>query len=84
MLDWAHTLVLRAVASGDHDDSPALRTLVASGLVEQLTDGGYRITSAGQVALEDGEPKRWERVVWPVVGVAGAAYVAITVIDWVT
>ena len=82
MLDWAHDLTLRAVANGDYDDSPALRTLVASGLVEQDSDGGYAVTPAGRVALEEGEPKGWMRIVWPVAALAGAVYVASDVIDW--
>ncbi len=81
MLDWAHDLTLRAVADGDYEDSPALRTLVASGLVEQDPDGGYAVTPAGRVALQDREPK-WMRAVWPIAAIVGAVYVASTVIDW--
>jgi hypothetical protein len=33
VLDFVHRLMLRAVAAGDDDDCPALRTLVATGLV---------------------------------------------------
>jgi len=83
VLDWAHDLTLRAVAAGDYDDSPALRTLVASGLVEQHPDGGYAVTAAGRVALEDREP-RWMRIAWYVAAVAGAVYGAGTVVDWLS
>lgn len=55
VLDWAHKLTLRSVADGDADESPALRTLVASRLVEQRPDGTHAITPAGRVALEDDE-----------------------------
>ena len=44
VLDFAHSLTLRAVADGDHDDSPALRSRVASGLVEEQVEGRYAIT----------------------------------------
>lgn len=83
MLDWAHDLTLRAVADGDYDDSPALRTLVASGLVEQDPDGGCAVTPAGRVALEDRD-SRWMRVAWLVAAVAGGVYVASTVVDWLS
>ncbi len=53
VLDWPHKLTLRAVAEGDADESPALRTLVASGLVEQHPDGRHVVTAAGRAALED-------------------------------
>ncbi len=83
MLEWAHDLTLRAVADGDYDDSPALRTLVASGLVEQHPDGGYAVTPAGRVALEGREPC-WMRIAWRVAAVGGAVYVASTVVDWLS
>jgi hypothetical protein len=41
MLDWAHRLTLKAVDAGKAEDSPALRTLVATGSVEQRSDGGH-------------------------------------------
>ncbi len=53
MLDFAHSLILRSVANGDQDDSPALQTLIATGLVERGDDGRVSITPAGRVALED-------------------------------
>jgi hypothetical protein len=56
VLDATHTLALRAVAQGrPGTDSPAMRQLVATGLVEQRADGGYDVTPAGRIALEDGE-----------------------------
>ena len=81
MLDWAHDLTLRAVADGDYEDSPALRTLVASGLVAHDPDGGYAVTPAGRVALEEREP-RWMRIVWRVATLVGAVFVASIVVDW--
>lgn len=77
-------ITLRSVDHGDCGDCPALRTLVASGLVEEQSDGGYVVTEAGRVALQDDEPERWERIVWPIVGVFASAYVVVTVIDWIT
>jgi hypothetical protein len=57
VLDATHKLVLRAVAQGrPSTDSPAMRRLVAMGLVEQRTDGGCDVTPAGRIALEDDEP----------------------------
>lgn len=81
VLDWSHDLTLRAVADGDYEGSPALRTLVANGLVEQDPDGGFAVTAAGRVAREDREP-RWMRIVWPVAALVGAVYVASIVVDW--
>jgi hypothetical protein len=84
VLDLAHRLVLQGVDQGDCDDCPALRTLLATGLVEQQPDGGYVVTQAGRVALQDGESDRRQRIVWRIVGVCAAAYVVVTVIDRVT
>jgi len=84
MLDWAHSMTLRAVADGDCDDSPALRTLVATGLVEQEPDGACTVTAAGRLALEADAPPLWERIVYPVAGVCAGVYVIATVIAWVT
>ena len=84
MLDWAHRVTLRSVDHGNGDDCPALRTLVATGLVEEQPDGGYVVTQAGRVALQDDKPERWERIVWPIVGVIASVYVVVTVIDWIT
>lgn len=86
MLDWAHRLVLRSVARGDGDDSPALRDLVAAGLVAEREDGGYDITPAGRVALDAAStrPARWERIAL-VAGSVGLAILAIdAVAGWVT
>jgi hypothetical protein len=70
MLDSAHSLTLRAVAKGVADDSPALRTLKASGLVEEgEAPGGYRLTPAGKVALEASTPKGIDRVLNRAAGV---------------
>ncbi|MBA3891949.1 MAG: hypothetical protein H0X64_15625 [Gemmatimonadaceae bacterium] len=84
MLDWAHSLLLRAVADGDQDDSPALRNLLAAGLVERRDDGTHAVTAAGQAALEAGEPSRAERVAWPVLGVCAVILLVATVAQWLT
>lgn len=84
MLDWAHGTTLQAVANGKDAESPALDTLIASGLVERGADGSLRVTAAGEVALESDKPPRWERIAWPVVAVVGAVYAVLAVVDWVT
>ena len=85
MLDSGHQLILRAVADGDADvASPALNNLLASGLVEERGDGRYAITAAGRVALEDDEPTRWERLVWPVLTICGGVLVVDAIIGWVS
>jgi len=84
VLDWAHGTTLRAVANGKDAESPALETLVATGLVERKADGSLSVTAAGEVALESDKPTRWERIVWPVAGVVGTVFVVATVVDWLT
>lgn len=84
MLDWAHRSTLRAVGDDSGEDCPALRNLVASGLVERRDDGCYAVTPAGRAALDASEPERWEKLLWPVVGVGSAVVIVDTVIDWVT
>jgi hypothetical protein len=84
VLDFAHRLVLQAVDKGDGDDSPAMQSLVAAGLVARSDDGGYVVTPAGRHALEASAPSRWERILWPVLGVCAAIVLAGTIIDWVT
>jgi hypothetical protein len=85
MLDWAHRLVLRAVAAGDDDpESPALDNLLATGLVARRAGGeGYEVTPAGRAALEAGEPGRGERrfqtVALTVLGICGA----IILVGWI-
>jgi hypothetical protein len=83
VLDWAHKLALRAVDEGDAGDSPAMRRLVATGLVEQQSDDRYALTAAGRVALEDDKPERWQRILWPIVASLSVVFIIITVIDWV-
>ncbi|MDP2711708.1 MAG: hypothetical protein Q8O56_10865 [Solirubrobacteraceae bacterium] len=84
MLDWTHGLVLRAVAQGDHGDCPALRTLIAAGLVAQQPDGSHVVTPAGEVALQHDQPTRSERIVWAVAAVGGALLVVATIGEWVS
>jgi hypothetical protein len=62
MFDFAHRLTLKAAARGTADDSPALRNLIASRLVEEADrPGEYRLTTAGQAALEADRPTRFDR-----------------------
>jgi hypothetical protein len=82
VLDFGHKLVLRSVAQGDSDDSPALRNLVASGLVERRDDGSCAVTAAGRVALEDDAPTRWERITCSVLCVALGIPGVSAVVDW--
>jgi hypothetical protein len=82
VLDFVHRLTLRAAANGDGDDSPAMRSLVATGLVVRGDDGGYAVTPAGRRALEASKPSRWEAVLWPVLAVCAAILVVSTIIDW--
>jgi hypothetical protein len=84
VLDWAHLLVLRAVSQGHDDDSPALRTLVATGLVERRADDSHVVTAAGQIALDAGRSSRGERVAWRVLAVCALLVIAGQVVDWVT
>jgi hypothetical protein len=57
VLDATDKLVLQGVVQGRPGiDSPAMRRLVATGLVEQRADGSYDVTPAGRIALEDDEP----------------------------
>lgn len=84
MLDWAHSLVLRAVEQGDSDDCPALRNLVAAGLVRRAADGSCTVTPAGRVALEVDRPTRWERIALPLMLVVGALFAVTTIVQWAT
>ena len=85
MLDFAHGLVLRAVADGDDDpESPALDNLLATGLVTRCADGaGYEVTPAGRAALEAGEPGRGERRFQTVAGAVLAVCGAIILVGWI-
>ncbi len=79
MLDGPHRLVLRSVARGDHeDDSPALRNLMDTGLVERVGDV-IRITPAGTVALRASEKTRWQKALLFVAAV-GAAVTAVAAV----
>jgi hypothetical protein len=85
MLDWAHRVVLRSVADGDHDpESPALDNLLAAGLVARCADGeGYEVTPAGRAALEAGKPGRGERRFQTVVGAVLAVCGAVILVGWI-
>ena len=83
MLDFSHRLTLQAAEKGKGDDSPAMQSLVATGLVAQSDDGGYVVTPAGRHALEASAPSRWERILWPIFGVCGAIVLVGNIIDWV-
>jgi hypothetical protein len=84
MLDWSHGLALRAVADGDDDDSSAVRTLIATGLVEERVGGGYVVTAAGRAALDDDEPSPRMRIVLRIGTVCLGVLAVSIVIDWFT
>jgi hypothetical protein len=84
VLDFSHRLVLRAVDKGRGDDSPALRSLVAAGLVARSDGGGYIVTPAGEAALEASKPSRLEVSLWTVLGVCGGIVSIATIIGWVS
>jgi hypothetical protein len=86
VLDGTHKLMLRAVAQGlASNDSPALRRLVATGLVEQRAEGRYEVTPAGRVALEHDEPRRWASAVWLLLVLTVSVVVVVAaVIAWLT
>jgi hypothetical protein len=85
MLDFVHSLVLRGVAAGDRDDSPALQRLVAAGLVERLPDGGLAVTEAGRVALADDrdDEATWAspEIPWIVAGLLGFLTLVFVVVN---
>jgi DNA-binding PadR family transcriptional regulator len=63
MLTWAHSVTLESVAQGDPDpEAPALKDLVATGLVRHREDGDYEVTDQGRAALEIGKPSRFDRI----------------------
>jgi hypothetical protein len=83
VLDQAHRLALRGVAEGEAGDSPALRDLVATGLVAERAEGGYDVTSAGRAALGAGSA-RWERIALVVASLGLAVLVVDTVAGWLS
>jgi hypothetical protein len=83
VLDLPHRVVLRAVDRGDDDDSPALRDLVATGLVAQRDGGGYDLTPAGRIALDKGAAL-WERIAWTAFVVGWLVILGDTVAGWLT
>jgi hypothetical protein len=85
VLDWPHLWVLKAVSDGDQDcESPALRDLVATGLVEQRDDGSLIVTQSGRTALEVSKPSRVERVMWQVLTGCLGIIAIVAVVGWVT
>ncbi len=84
MLDTPHTLVLRAVDSGDAADSPALRNLVACGLVVEVpAPRRYEVSPQGRAALEASKPSRLAGWAIRILAVSVGVLAAINVIEWV-
>jgi hypothetical protein len=80
MLDWAHHVVLRSVEKGDTDESPALDTLIATGLVRRRDSSeGYDLTDAGRAALKAGRSSRLDR--WSSWGLAIGG--SILIVSWI-
>jgi hypothetical protein len=79
VLDSAQRLTLRAVAGGECNDTPALRSLVERGLVERTPEGGCVVTGAGEEALRE-EPLRRRSALVRFAGAAIALYFAIRVL----
>jgi hypothetical protein len=87
MLDAAHSLILRSVADGDQDDSPALETLIATGLIARGEDGRVVVTPAGRIALEAGTDDNalWAepQAPWIVAGLLGLVTLMFVVVNLV-
>jgi hypothetical protein len=84
VLDFAHKLTLQAVDKGEGEDTPAMQSLLATGLVGRGGDGGYVLTPAGEAALEASRPSRVEtRLLWVLCVCLGILSV-IAIIGWVT
>jgi hypothetical protein len=85
LLDWAHRLVLQGVADGDDSQSPALQTLVATGLVAyDEPSGTHQLTEAGQAALEASKPSRSELTALGVMTLALLIFAVDAAVGWVT
>jgi hypothetical protein len=84
VLDFAHKLTLQSVEKGEGEDTPAMQSLLATGLVGRSDDGGYVLTPAGEAALEEGKSTRMEmRVLWVLCVCLGLLAITGT-IDWMT
>ena len=84
MLDLAHRLTLRAVDKGDGEDTPAMQSLLATGLVGRGDDGGYVLTPAGEAALQASKPSRLEmRLSWVLCVCLGILSIT-AIIGWVS
>lgn len=84
VLDLAHRLTLRAVDEGQGEDTPAMQSLPATGLVGRSDDGGYVVTPAGKAALEASRSGRRERISWTLLVVCGGILAIAVVIDRLT
>jgi hypothetical protein len=84
VLDFSHRITLRAARKGEGKDTPAMQSLLATGLVGRSADGGYVLTPAGEAALEASKPSRLEMSLWWVFAVCVAMVAIATIIGWVT
>jgi hypothetical protein len=75
--------VLKDVARGDTDTSPALEDLIATGLVARHADG-LTVTEAGHTALKASEPDRLERIAYWLFAVGIVTLAALELIDWLS
>ncbi len=77
-------MVLKGVLAGDTDDSPALRNLIACGLVEDGDGpGGLRVTAAGRCALDASKKSRTEVWARRVLAVSVIVVALGGVVDWI-
>jgi hypothetical protein len=84
VLDFAHRLTLQGVDKGDGEDTPAMQSLLATGLVGRGEDGGYVLTPAGEAALEASTSSRLEMRLLRVLCVCLGILSIAAIIDWVT
>lgn len=85
MLDWPHSLVLRAVdadPTSDHE-SPALEDLIACQMVER-SDGRLMLTPIGRTVLERSVPSKTDALNRNLLVGAVLVLAVLSVLGWIT